>query len=80
MNRFQVWILEWHEQVDSILRASICVCRVLLLLSSLEEEEEEVGDDLKDTTEMRYPIKSMAVYELEAIQANASDPEPVKKQ
>ena len=50
-----------------------------VLLSSLEEEEEE-GADLKDTTEMRYPIKSMAVYELEAIQANASDPEPVKKQ
>ena len=49
-----------------------------VLFSSLEEEEE--GADLKDTTEMRYPIKSMAVYELEAIQANASDPEPVKKQ
>ena len=58
----------------------VASCVSLLLLSSLEEEEEEVVDDLKDTTEMRYPIKSMAVYELEAIQANASDPEPVKKQ
>ena len=57
----------------------VASCVLLLLFSSLEEEEEE-GDDLKDTTEMRYPIKSMAVYELEAIQANASDPEPVKKQ
>ena len=55
----------------------VASCVLLLLFSSLEEEE---GDDLKDTTEMRYPIKSMAVYELEAIQANASDPEPVKKQ
>ena len=59
----------------------VASCVLLLLFSSLEEEEEEEeGDDLKDTTEMRYPIKSMAVYELEAIQANASDPEPVKKQ